>query len=520
MRIVQTITRNEQVAGDRPAVTVGDHTRTWSEMRDRVARLAAGLRDLGVGEGDRVAMLALNSDRYLEWFFAVSWAGAVFVPLNIRLAPPEMAHWLTDSGSSVLFVDDAFLPALPGLRDQVESLEHVVHVGDGGPPAGLLGYEQLLDSAEPVAPSERGGDDLAGLFYTGGTTGVSKGVRLSHDNLLTNSLQVLPLVGIDGDTVYLHTAPMFHLANASVMFCVALAGAGNVTTVPAFDPPATLEAIERHRVTMTTMVPAMITALLQVPGLEERELSSLRTLAYGAAPMAENTIEAVQKALPHVELLQAYGQTEAGPVLTMLTPERHAFSGPLAGKTRSAGQAVYAVEIEILDEHDHPVPRGTVGEICARGNNIMLGYHGRPEATAEALRGGWLHTGDAGYLDDHGFVFVVDRLKDMIVTGGENVYSAEVENALVSHPSVIEAAVFGIPSQDWGEQVHAVITTAPGDPVTADEVIDHCRKLVAGYKAPKSVEIRNEELPKSGAGKIVKRDLRAPHWEHLDRAIS
>ncbi|MBW3664332.1 MAG: long-chain-fatty-acid--CoA ligase [Actinobacteria bacterium] len=518
MRISQTLARNAQVAPRDTATIFGDRRRTWPEHRDRVARLASALRRMGMGDGDRVAMLALNSDRYLEWYFAVSWGGGVVVPINIRLAPPEIVHWLTDSGASILFVDDTFLPVVPKLQEAVSTLRHVVHVGDGDPPEGTDGFEQLIADSDPIPASEGRGDDLAGLFYTGGTTGRSKGVMLSHNNLLSNAFHLVPAVGFGPQTVYLHVAPMFHLADAAGMYAVALAGATH-TFVPAFAPAAVIEAIEAHRVTTTLLVPTMIAALTQVPDVEQRDLSSWEQLLYGGSPMSEALIDGILKLVPQLNLVQAYGQTEAAPVVTLLPPERHTFSGPLAGKTRSAGQAAFGVEVAILDEEDQEVPRETVGQICVRGDNVMIGYLDRPDETETALRNGWLHTGDAGYMDDDGFVFVVDRLKDMIVTGGENVYTAEVENALASHDAVLECAVIGIPSDEWGEQVHAIVRIAPDSDVSEAELLAHCKEQIANYKCPRSVDIRQDELPKSGAGKILKRELRAPFWEDQDRAV-
>jgi long-chain acyl-CoA synthetase len=311
---------------------------------------------------------------------------------------------------------------------------------------------------------------------------------------------------------------MFHLANGAGMYATSLAG-GTHVIVPMFTPDAVLDAIETHRVTSTVLVPTMIAALTQVPDVSDRDLSSWEQLMYGGSPISEAVLEAVTKLVPTLQLQQAYGQTEAAPVLTMLPFERHVFSGPLAGKTRSAGQAVPGVEVTILDEEDRAVERGVVGQICARGDNVMLGYLNRPEETAEALANGWLHTGDGGYMDADGFVFVVDRIKDMIISGGENVYSAEVENALAAHAAVVECAVFGIPHERWGEQVHAVVRTTAGTEVTPQELIDHCHELIAGFKCPRSVEVVAEELPKSGAGKILKRDLRAPWWEGETRSV-
>lgn len=518
MRLVQTITRNEQVNAQGTATVFEDREHSWATFRERVARLADGLRGLGVADGDRVAMLALNSDRYLEWFYATSWAGAVFVPINIRLAPPEMVHWLTDSQSSVLFIDDTFLSVLPTLRDKVASIRHVVHVGDADAPEGCIAYEDLIADGKPLEPSERNGDDLAGLFYTGGTTGLSKGVMLSHNNLLCSALNIVPFLDFEPGSRYLHVAPMFHLANGAGMVAAGLCGATNVI-VRAFEPENVLEVMEEQQVTIALMVPTMINALFQSPSLAKRDLSAWRTLLYGGSPMSEAVMRTVQKAFPDLGLIQAYGQTEASPVLTMLPPERHTFDGPLAGKTRSAGQAVYGVEVMIQDANGHEASRGEVGEICGRGDIVMQGYWKREEETRAAIQDGWLHTGDLGYMDDEGFVFVVDRLKDMIISGGENIYSVEVENAVQKHPDVIECAVFGIPHDRWGELVHAEVVTAPGAAMTEGDLVEHCRQHIAGYKCPRSVTLRQEELPKSGAGKILKRELREPYWGEQTRSV-
>ncbi|MDY7103049.1 MAG: long-chain-fatty-acid--CoA ligase [Actinomycetota bacterium] len=517
MRISQSVTRNAQVAANEVATVFGERERTWTEHADRVARLAAALAGLGVADGNRVAALGLNSDRYVEWFYAVSWAGGVVVPINIRLAPPEMVHWIEDSGATILFVDDTFVPVVPTLLERTGTT-HVVYLGDGETPDGMVGFEDLIAGATPIEPRDRGGDELAGLFYTGGTTGRSKGVMLSHGNLMSNALQIMPGLRFRPDTRYLHAAPMFHLANGAGMYATALIGATHVI-VPMFTPDGVLDAIEQQRVTATVLVPTMIAALTQAPGVTDRDLSSWEQLMYGGSPISEAVLEAITKLVPTLNLQQAYGQTEAAPALTMLSWERHVFSGPLAGKIRSAGQAVPGVEVEILDESDQPVERGVVGQICARGDNVMLGYLNRPEETAAALANGWLHTGDGGYMDDDGFVFVVDRIKDMIITGGENVYSAEVENALAAHPAILECAVFGIPHHRWGEQVHAVVRTAPDTGLTEQAVIDHCHELIAGFKCPRSVKVVADELPKSGAGKILKRDLRAPWWESETRSV-
>jgi long-chain acyl-CoA synthetase len=519
MRISSTIRRSAQLNARGLATHFGDRERSWGEYASRIARLASGLSEIGVSPGDRVAMLSLNSDRYLEYFFGVPWAGAVFVPINTRLAPPEIVHWLNDSGASVLFIDDTFLPVLPKIQGELESLRSVVYTGGRDTPDGMLAYEGLVEGRTELAPRDRGGDELAGLFYTGGTTGRSKGVMLSHRNLLLNALQFGPQLNFRQDSTYLHAAPMFHLANGAATFCITTAG-GASTVIPAFEPKATLQAIQERHVSVALLVPTMVNMVIHHPDVESYDLSCLRDVLYGASPMPESVIAKAMQLMPGVRWHQAYGQTEAAPVLTVLPPERHVLDGPMAGKLKSAGVAVPGVDIAILDENDVEVPRGSVGEICARGENVMLGYRNQPELSEKTLRNGWLHTGDGGRMDEDGFVFIVDRVKDMIVSGGENVYSAEVENAIYEHPAVAECAVIGVPDEKWGERVHAVVRCKDGQSLGEADLIAHCHERIAGYKCPRSVEFFGEPLPLSGAGKILKTELRRPHWEGRDRQVN
>ncbi len=518
MHLTRALERPAQTHPRGVATLCGERIRTWLELRERVARLAGGLRSLGVGPGDRVAILALNSERYLEFLFAVAWCGGAFVPVNTRLAPPEVAYWLADSGARVLFVDDAFLPMLDGHGDAFAPVRHHVFLGDGQAPAGMHHHEHLIAEGPAVPDALRGGDDLAGIFYTGGTTGVSKGVMLSHRNLFMNAMNVVPALHFDRHARWLHAAPMFHLADGTATFAVALAG-GSHAFVPRFEPKEVLEAIERMRCTHSVFVPTMVNMLVNHPDIGRHDLSSMRGILYGASPMPESVILRALEVMPEVGFHQGYGQTEAAPMITVLGPEYHRPGTPEGEKMRSVGQAALAVEVAILDEHDREVPRGKVGQICARGPTIMLGYRGKPELTRETLRNGWLHTGDAGYMDEDGFVYLVDRLKDMIISGGENVYSAEVENALHRHPAVAECAVIGVPDDEWGERVHAIVRLHPGRSASPEELIAHCRRLIAGYKCPRSVELREAPLPLSGAGKILKTELRRPWWEGRERGI-
>jgi acyl-CoA synthetase (AMP-forming)/AMP-acid ligase II len=500
----------------RPAATMtifGERRRTFREVADRVARLAGAMRGLGVSDGDRVAILSLNSDRYSEYLLAVPWANAVLIPVNTRWSAAEIAYSLRDCGSRVLFADDTFAPLLPALREAFPELATVIYTGDGLVPDGALGYEDLIAAADPIQDARRGGDDLAGVFYTGGTSGFPKGVMLSHANLGISWLGTAAcgyLASPDSRT--LHTAPMFHLADLAFWGIALLAGGAHVI-VPSFDPPAVLATIAEHRVTDALLVPTMIQLLVDHPEVSQYDLTSLRMVLYGASPVTEAVLARAMKALPSASFTQAYGMTELAPVATLLSPADHE-----QGHLLSAGRAAPHAEIAIVDPDGAQVPNGTVGEVVVRGGHVMLGYWNNPEETENALRDGWMHTGDGGYLDDQGYLYIVDRIKDMIVSGGENVYSAEVENAVAAHPAVAQCAVIGVPDLDWGERVHAVVVPRPGATVTLQELRAHTKSLIAGYKAPRSLEIL-DKLPMSGAGKILKRELRQKHWASQERKV-
>jgi long-chain acyl-CoA synthetase len=518
MNFTYALRRALQLRPQATAILEGERRWSWAEVGDRVARLAGALRQHGVAKGDRVAVLMLNSSRYLEIYLALAWAGAVIVPLNIRWSVAENRDAVEDGGAILLIVDDTFAEAGKALAAAIVGLT-LLHAGDGPPPAGIAGSESWLAAAEPIADVMAGRDELAGIFYTGGTTGRSKGVMLSHGNLMFNALQCLAEQLGAPDGVYIHAAPMFHLANVSGM-CTALLNGSTQAIIKAFSPEALAQAVERFRVTHALLVPTMIQMFVDHPASAARDLSSLRHIVYGASPISEALLDRAMARLPGASFTQAYGMTELSPVATLLTPDDHVGAGRAKGRHRSGGRAAVGVEVRIVDAADRPVPSGTVGEIVVRGDTVMMGYWKRPEETAKAIVDGWMHTGDGGYMDEDGFVYIVDRMKDMIVTGGENVYSTEVENAVAQHPAVLQCAVIGIPHPHWGEAVHAIVVVKPGTALEAAELIAFCKQRIGGYKCPISVDVRTEALPMSGAGKILKRELRRPFWENQKREVA
>jgi len=516
MYMTQMLHRSMQQRPGKIAVRSPGRSLTYAELGDRVARLAGALRKLGVAEGERVAMHSLNSARYLEYYMAVPWAGAVLNPVNTRWSAAEIAYSFNDSETAVLIVDDPFTVVARKVATECPTLRHIIYAGDGETPEGMLSYEALVADSEPMEDAYRHGDDLAGIFYTGGTTGFPKGVMLSHTNLVSSACNP-PLTGtFEESTVMLHVMPMFHLACFASINAVFLVG-GTHVAMASYDPGQMMETIAHDKVTSVLLAPTMIQMGLdwleanpqRAAGLD---LSSLTMLRYGASPMTPALLTRARAAFPHVQFSQGYGMTELAPVATLLGPEYHNAEGQASGKMYSVGQPAPMVEVRIVDPEGREVPRGTVGEIAVRGANVMLGYWNQPEATAQAIRNGWMHTGDGGYMDTDGFVFLVDRMKDMIISGGENVYSAEVERALASHPAVAQSAVIGVPHEKWGESVHAVVVLKQGASATLESIQAHCRELIAGYKIPRSAEFV-DALPLSSVGKVLKNDLRKRYWK-------
>ncbi|GAA0472448.1 long-chain fatty acid--CoA ligase [Parasphingorhabdus litoris] len=519
MQLTQMLHSAADTRPNHLATVDGDRRKSWAELRKRVGRLAGALQTLGVKAGDRVAILALNSDRYTEYMFAVWWAGGAVVPMNTRWSAAENVYSLNDSQATILFVDRHFAPMVSSFRDQAETVSTIIHLEEEEVPEGMLSYEQLVTDHAPCTDAGRSGEDLAGLFYTGGTTGFPKGVMVPQRALWYNNIALAGMAGFTSDSIYQHTAPMFHMADLACSGAVMMAG-GTHVYVPSFEPVSTLNAIEDNQVTHVLLVPTMLGMVLQHPEFDVAKLRSMTHYLYGASPMPEGLLRQAMALLPDVKFAQAYGQTEMAPLVSILNPADHVLEGEKAKQIRSAGRPAWGCDVKIIDEEGQPVPRGTVGEIAARSPGNMLGYWQQEEQTAATLVNGWVHTGDGAYQDEDGFLYIVDRMKDMIVSGGENVFSAEVESAISTHPDVAAVAVVGIPSEKWGESVHAIVI--PKDGVTPDEqsIIDHCKDQIAGYKCPGSIDFRTDPFPLSGAGKVLKRELRAPYWEGQERSVS
>lgn len=477
------------------------HQSSWRSFADRVSRRATMIRDTGVNAGSRIAVLAANVPEHLEAQFAVLWAGMILVPLNTRLALAEQQFIIDHAQCSLLLYDDRnskraadLAQACPQLSaTRLDSIDRWSTSTDS-----LINRTALpFQPARPRAP--------AAIIYTGGTTGVPKGVELSHDALLLQALAAKDSFHLDEHTVFVHTAPMFHVADLTAGLGVTAAAARHCF-LPEFSPVALLDKIDKESVDVAILVPTMIMATLDGAGERRHIMQRLRTILYGAAPIQEPVLRRLMSEAAGVGLIQLYGQTEVGGACTMLSERFHVLEGPDAGKLGSAGRTLPAFSIRVVDAAGHDVPAGAVGEIVVSGPGVMTSYWRAPELTDKTLDNGWLRTGDLGTLDSDGFLSVVGRLKDMIITGAENVFAGEVESALMYHPAVQAAAVIGVPDAVWGESVHAVVVLKAGQSASEADLIEHCRSRIARYKGPRTITFRNA-LPLSSVGKVRKVDL-------------
>ena len=495
----------------------GSRTVAYAEAQALANRMANGVLARGFAPGDRLALLAKNSIEHAVWYYACSKAGVVPVPLNYRLAPPEWSYIVRDSGAKGIFAQDALAEALAPVRDELPAVKQWLALGADVP--GWERFDALLEGQPATPPAHRGApDDDLYQMYTSGTTGRPKGAVLTHRAVLAQLHQAaLGFGGRPGERTLI-VAPLYHAA-ASVTTFVAVQSGGALYIQEDFVPAEVVRALSEERIAVALLVPAMIQfCLVAVPDVAERRYDALRLVAYGASPIAEQTLARAIEVFG-CDFLQAYGMTETTAAATYLMPADHRRA--LAGEPKlllSAGRPVLGTEIRIVDAEGRPVPPGAIGEIAIRGPQVMRGYWNLPEATAEALREGWMHTGDAGVLDEEGFLYVQDRTKDMIVSGGENVYPREVEDVLYRHPAVAEAAVIGVPDPKWGEAVKAVVVLKSGQTVDDAELIRFCDGQLAGYKRPRSVEFL-DALPRNPSGKVLKRELREKYWQGHGRRV-
>ena len=498
MMYAHSIGRAVRCFADHAALVCDGRRKTFRELHARVACIAGELERQGFKTGDRLALLLPNGPDYIEIVHACSWLGVIAVPLNTRLSSVEIDHILSDATPRGLFRHSS-LPA-PTVRvpwERVIDLEPP-HVHTDSPPA----------PSEPIYNPQA----VLALLYTSGTTGRPKGAVLTHQNTLASVLHLASCFPYAEGDVHLHAAPMFHIIDFPLMFACAASGACQVT-IPKFSPHEFCAAVDREHATHTTLAPTMINMLTQFPEITRHNMTSLRNLAYGGAPMAPELIHRTREILSGVKLMQGYGLTETG-VLTMLLDHEH-----VEGRLTSCGRAGIGSDMRIVEESGREAERGKPGELVARGATIMSGYWQNAGETERAFRDGMFRTGDIGYQDADGYFYILDRMKDMIVTGGENVYSGEVEAVIVGHPAVAEAAVYGIPDAEWGEIVMASVVLRPGMTLSADQLIAYCRRSLAHYKSPRRVEFA-PSLPKSGSGKILKRVLRERFWVHMERAVN
>ncbi len=502
---------------DKPVITFDDRTVSFGELDARSNQVANALAAEGVGATDRVAILDKNSVEYFELLFGGSKLNAVNVAVNWRLAAPEVAQILEDSDSKVLVVGSEFTGVLDAIASQLSSIKKIVVIGGH---SGYDAYEDWVDAQPATDPgAQPGPGDVCFQLYTSGTTGLPKGVMLTNANLFSLLPTAAPDWGFSPDSVNLVAMPLFHIGGSGYATVGLFVGCHTIL-MREVDPNAILEIIPAKRVTNMFAVPAVLQFMLMMPGVNDVDFSSLHTIVYGASPISLEVLSGSIKTFG-ANFIQAYGMTETTGAVVALMPEDHDPDGPNAHRLRAAGKAMTGVELRIIDPDTlTDAALGDVGEIWVRTGQNMLGYWRKEAETANTItEDGWLKTGDAGYLDADGYLFIHDRVKDMIISGGENIYPAEIENCLMSHPGIADVASFGIPSEKWGETVHALVVKAEGADPTPEEIIAFARERLAHFKCPTGIGFI-DALPRNPSGKILRRELRAPFWEGRERSVN
>ncbi len=496
---------------NRTAIIHSEGQFTWGEFADRIYRAAGVLESLGVQRGLRFGIVSHNSFRQAELIYAGYVIGAVPVPINYRLANPEIKFILEDSSSKTLIVEDCFASILDSEELQPWA-ESALYVGAELSDVSSLHYESILRQATPVSIYDSAEDDDALLLYTGGTTGRSKGVRLTHRNIALNGLQISATMRPHNADVFLHAAPMFHAADL-LGTAYSYVGAAHIYIAKPTGK-GLLEIIEKHCITATMIPPTLIIAALQEQGFKDHDISSLRNIIYGSAPLTLNWVQRALDNFSHADIWHGYGLTETSPIVTLSHLDRTGNRNTAGYIERwgSAGQTVPGTELRIVNDEGREVATGEIAEVVVRGPQVAKGYLNLPAQTDEVFRDGWFYTGDVGRVDEAGYLFLLDRKKDIVITGGENVYTAEVESVLCSHPNVLEAAVFGIPDDFYGEAMVAALVVQPDVTITEKDIINHCRGMIGGYKIPRRV-LFLPQLPKNVVGKVLKSELRLRYAE-------
>ncbi len=518
MNTTELLNITAMIVPDRHAIVFDDRRMTFGELADRVSRLANGLADLGVGAGDRVAVMQVNCNEHIESYFATAKLDAIFVPINFRARSEELSFMLNDSGVKAIILGQRYQDMLRQVKPELTTLEHQITLE--APADDFVSYEDLIaNSSDEERFPAADGDDVTIVMFTAGTTGTPKGVMLSHNSFSSYILANVEPVDMEVAEKNILTVPLHHIAGVQAVMA-AIYGGRTLVLQRQFDEEGWMKLVQDEQVNRAMMVPTMLKRLMDQPSFGSYDLSSLRVITYGAAPMPLEVIKKAIVEFPGTRFINAFGQTETASTITMLPPDAHEIRegdpdyDQKMKRLGSIGKPLPDVEVRIVDEDGHDVALGENGEIVARGERLMKGYWNREEATRETLRGGWLYTGDLGYWDDEGFIFLSGRAKDFLKRGGEMIAPEEVEQIIMSHPAVDEAAIIGVPDIEWGERVRAIVVRKPGMELTMEEVVEHCRPRMAGFKRPEDV-IFIEELPRNPMGKVLKRVLREEYPEPI-----
>jgi fatty-acyl-CoA synthase len=523
--LIDTLKKAVKFFPQKKAIICGNHHWTYQKFFERINRLAYALKSLGIDKDDKVAILHPNCHYFLEAYFGISQLGAVSVPINYRLSPQEIAFILHDSDSKVLIAYPLFQKQINSIRDKIPGSERIIWTGENHniTEPDDLHYEEILACThdnlchDPAITAE----NIAQIYYTSGTTGRAKGVMLSHKNVLTHALGTIAELHLTDKDIWIHVAPLFHLADAWATWAITMVG-GTHVLVREFDPKIIFESIEKETVTLTNLIPTMLNVMINHPDVKKYDYSSLRLLLSGGAPIAP---EVVQKAIEtfKCDYIQTYGMTETSPYLTLSILKNHLKKLPHNDQLRykaKTGREFINVELKVVDNQGKEVAPNEkeVGEIIVKGDIVTKGYWNLPEETANLIKDGWLFTGDLAVIDEEGYVTIVDRKKDVIITGGENVYSTEVENVLYQHNAILECAVIGVPDPLWGEAVKGIVVLKPNHEATEDGIIQFCKEKIAHFKAPKSI-VFIDALPKTGSGKIHKKELRDLYGKEYKKKV-